>query len=131
MQVAEVRVAYRGRQAAIHLSDSAATVRQLSEAIEREFQVAPSTQKLLVGGKVLWPEDSPGLSYHDAGMTTCHLCLVASLHRSLLYWALSMYKDCQLQALQALQAATGHDELIPLSRWVCLQESRPAIRFCC
>ena len=68
MPDAEVRVAYRGRQTTIHLSDSLSTLRHLSEAITTEFQVVLSAQKLLVGGKVLWPVESPDLAVSDAGM---------------------------------------------------------------
>ena len=78
MPESEVRVAYRGRQAAVKLSSPTASLQQLSEAIKREFQVAPSEQKLLVGGKLLRPLESPDLAVSDAGATfysQCNCCL--------------------------------------------------------
>lgn len=74
MPASEVRVAYRGRQAAIQLPSPTASLQELSEAIQGEFQVAPPEQKLLVGGKLLRPVESPDLAVSDVGRTFYHFC---------------------------------------------------------
>ena len=90
-----MRVAYRGRQVALQLSSPTASLLQLSEAVQREFQVAESAQKLLVGGKLLRPLQSPDLAVSEAGARfhpLCYSCLsvfaqaratksLASLHK--------------------------------------------------
>ena len=94
----EVRVAYRGRQTTIQLSDSLVTLKQLSEAVTAEFQVVLSAQKLLVGGKVLRPVESPDLAVSEAGMTLCRFCRSSLV----LVHALSL-PSCTDRELQALQ----------------------------
>ena len=68
MPEARLRITFRGRQADAELSDSTLTLRQLSEAVQREFQVDPANQKLLVGGKLFLPVEALDLSLSEAGM---------------------------------------------------------------
>ena len=62
-----LRVTYRGQQAALELSENASTLRQLSEAIEKKFQINPSAQKLLVAGRVVLPLETPDATLNQAG----------------------------------------------------------------
>ena len=62
-----LRVTYRGRQATLELSENASTLRQLSEAIEKEFQIDPTAQKLLVAGRVVLPLETPNATLNQAG----------------------------------------------------------------
>ena len=67
MSGSTLRLTYRGRQSVVQLSDSTATLQQLSEAIQKEFQVDLEAQKLLVGGRVILPAEEPELSLKNAG----------------------------------------------------------------
>ena len=71
MPEARLRITFRGRQADAELSDSTLTLRQLSEAVQREFQVDPANQKLLVGGKLFLPVEALDLHLSEAGMFCC------------------------------------------------------------
>lgn len=62
-----LRVTYRGRQAALELSENTRTLRQLSEAIEKEFELNSSAQKLLVAGRVVLPLETPDATLNQAG----------------------------------------------------------------
>jgi len=68
MPEARLRMTFRGRQANFELSDSTVTLRQLSKAVQREFQVDPAIQKLLVGGKLFLPVEALDLPLSEAGM---------------------------------------------------------------
>jgi len=73
MPEARLRMTFRGRQAEFELSDSTVTLRQLSKAVQREFQVDPAIQKLLVGGKLFLPVEALDLSLSEAGMVCLDL----------------------------------------------------------
>ena len=103
MPKAEVRVTYRGRQAAVQLSDDIPTLQQLSEAIDMEFHVLPAEQKLLVGGKVLWPAQAPGLAVSDAGIINSVMPAPPHFQRRVLFQQRS---SCIEQLLQELRLFT-------------------------
>ena len=72
MAVFEVRVTYRSQHVPVRLSEDFSTLQQLSEALEKEFDVDYEAQKLLVGGRMILPAQTPHKTLIDVGETQFH-----------------------------------------------------------
>ena len=68
----EVRVTYRSQQAPVRLPEDFSTLQQLSEALEKEFDVDYEAQKLLVGGRIIFPAQTPHKTLIEVGETQFH-----------------------------------------------------------
>ena len=72
MAVFEVRVTYRSQHVPVRLSEDFSTLQQLSEALEKEFDVDYEAQKLLVGGRIIFPTKTPHKTLLEVGETQFH-----------------------------------------------------------
>ena len=79
----ELRVTYRSQQVPVRLSEDFSTLQQLSEALEKEFDVDYEAQKLLVGGRIIFPAQTPHKTLIEVGETQFrhvayhHVCVYA------------------------------------------------------
>ena len=68
----EVRVTYRSQQVFVRLLQDIPTLQQLSEALDKEFDVHYEAQKLLVGGRIIFPAQTPHKTLTELGETHFH-----------------------------------------------------------
>ena len=68
----EVRVTYRSQQVPVRLSEDFSTLQQLSEALEKEFDVDYEAQKLLVGGRIIIPAQTAHKTLIEVGEIQFH-----------------------------------------------------------
>ena len=68
----EVRVTYRSQRVSLHLPQDFSTLQQLSEALDKEFDVDYEAQKLLVGGRIIFPAKTPHKTLTEVGETHLH-----------------------------------------------------------
>ena len=78
----EVRVTYRNQQVTVRVLQDSSTLQQLSEALVKECDVDYEAQKLLVGGRIIFPAQTPHKTLTEAGETQFHrpghhVCLYA------------------------------------------------------